>query len=74
VALSSGNKEGGVLACDFSSEARNVDPLFPNSLKEGREGGTAKCTVVFQNKCSISNIAHVEEMGMIGNRQGEMGR
>jgi hypothetical protein len=74
VALSSGNREGRILAYDFARETRNVDPLFPNSLKEGWEGGTAKCTVMFQNKHSICNVADVEEMGMVGNRQGEMDR
>ena len=74
VALSSGNREGRILAYDFARKTRNVDPLFPNSLKEGREGGTAKCTVMFQNKYSICNVADVEEMGMVGNRQGEMVR
>jgi hypothetical protein len=74
VALSSGNREGRILAYDFARKTGNVDPLFPNSLKEGREGGTAKCTVMFQHKYSICNVADVEETGMVGNRQGEMVR
>ena len=74
MALGSGNREGGILAYDFPRKTRNVDPLFPNSLKEGREGGTTKSTVMFQNKHSICNVADVEETGMVGNRQGEMVR
>ena len=74
MALGSGNREGGILAYDFPRKTRNVDPLFPNSLKEGREGGTAKSTVMFQNKHSICNVTDVEEMGMVGNRKGEMVR
>ena len=46
VALSSGNRQGGVLAYDFSSKTRHINPLVSDCLQEGGEGGTAERAMV----------------------------
>ena len=60
VTLDSGDREGGVLTCYLSRESKHACPFLPGSLKGGREGRTAKGTMMFKHKNSISVIAHVE--------------
>ena len=65
-------ERGGVLTCYLSRESRHARPFLPDSLKEGREIRTAKGTMMFKCKHSISDITHVGHVGMVGNRRAEV--
>ena len=60
MALGSGDGEGGILTCYFSRGSWHARPFVPDSLKEGGKGRTAKRTMVFKDKGSISDITDVK--------------
>ena len=53
-------ERGGVLTYYLSRKSRHACPFISDSLKESREGRTAKRTMMFKYKDSISDIARVK--------------